>query len=65
MYMLLPKLTDVRGSLNVAGADTIECPAGSGKYYQCKYVDDRGKGFANEHRVVIMAGAGFWPTPIP
>jgi hypothetical protein len=76
--LLLPAGTDVRDvSCSGSGnADVIECPAGSGRWYQVVNVDDIGKGFGNEHRcaslVKIYEGvdsvrfAGlFWPTPIP
>jgi hypothetical protein len=75
--LLLPKLTDIRdASCNVVnGADIVECPAGSGRYYFSEYVEDLGKGFANEHRIAMLIKAcaanstAFvghnWPTPIP
>ncbi len=75
--LLVPPLTDVRDGY-CAGhvADVIECPAGSGRWYSVYGVDDYGKGFANEHRYVLLnkigsfiggtAYAGLdWPTPIP
>jgi len=67
--LLLPAGTDVRDSWNATGEDCVEVPAGSGRFYRAWQVDDIGKGFANEHRVVILAKfaatGGFWPTPIP
>lgn len=57
--------TDVRDSFNATGEDSIEVPAGSGRFYLCRFVDDIGKGFANEHRLVLCQKASTWPTPIP
>jgi hypothetical protein len=69
--LLLPLGTDVR-PLVVTGsfptADAIECPAGTRRYYRIWDVDDIGKGFPNEHRVVLMVAIpdyGLWPHPIP
>lgn len=64
MTLLLEKETDVRGRLAAGGSDTVEVPAGSGRIYECVYVDDIGKGFANEHRAVICL-ATVQPTPLP
>lgn len=56
MTLLLPKLTDIRGLIPAFGqGDTVEAPAGSGRYYTTLYVDDIGKGFANEHRAAIIS----------
>jgi len=75
--LLLPPLTDIRDASCGPNSDFVEVPAGSGRFYQVAYVDDIGKGFANEHRfawlekvVQGIAGGGsfpgfFWPTPIP
>jgi hypothetical protein len=72
MTLLLPKLTDVRDWLCAppsTGADQIEVPAGSGRWYTVIAVDDIGKGFSNEHRAAWIGktgnALGFWPTPIP
>jgi hypothetical protein len=79
MELLLPKLTDIRVYIPPSGTltgDIIECPAGSERIYQVRVVDDIGKGFANEHRMVLMYQAlegtnfndvGFipWPQPLP
>lgn len=77
MYLLVPAFTDVRDmSCGGVHPDVIECPAGSGRWYGVMVVDDAGKGFANEHRVVIMTkifqtlnGTDYnglvWPSPIP
>jgi len=64
MTLLVPKLTDIRGRLStVAGADVVEVPAGSGRYYEVIYVDDLGKGFANEHRGALLL-MRVCPTPL-
>jgi hypothetical protein len=70
MVLLLPKGTDVRDELNATGRDGVECPAGSGRFYEVIFVDDIGKGFPNEHRGATMEktfgpGPTEWPTPIP
>lgn len=69
MQLLLPAGTDIRSSVNhLAGGDWVEAPAGSARFYQVVNVDDAGKGFANEHRVAVLAqttGFGPWPTPMP
>jgi hypothetical protein len=77
MSLLLPPLTDVR-SLACSGVeDVIECPSGSGRWYQVGGVDDIGKGFPNEHRCALLfqisqnldttgSYPGLnWPAPIP
>jgi hypothetical protein len=68
--LLLPPLTDIRlFPINDAvQSSIIECPAGTGRYYTTLFVEDIGKGFANEHRAVIMfqtATFGLWPVPMP
>jgi len=54
MELLVPALTDIRAASDVALADLIECPKASQRFYLVRYVDDIGKGFANEHRFVLM-----------
>lgn len=73
--LLLPALTDVRSGIQVGGADVIEVPAGSSRWYGVAAVDDVGKGFPNEHRAasllqisseidpVLLAGC-VWPVPM-
>jgi hypothetical protein len=74
--LLIPKLSDVRDWSSGGQADMIECPAASGRWYQVAIVDDVGKGFSNEYRLVWMLQAyqqldptrfaGLqWPVPIP
>jgi hypothetical protein len=63
--LLVPALTDVRDISTPSGADLVEVPAGSGRLYQAKQVDDIGKGFANEHRFAVIYKLFPWPQPIP
>lgn len=65
MLLCLPQGTDIRDGSVVSGEDTIECPAGSGRMYVCRFVDDIAKGFANEWRFALIAKIHPWPTPIP
>lgn len=77
-HLLVPALTDVRDFSTVGAVgsyDMVEVPAGTGRWYRVGIVDDVGKGFPNEYRMLgIMkicefldsteyAGL-FWPTPI-
>lgn len=75
--LLVPAGTDVRdGACGPPGVDFIECPPGTGRWYFAGYVDDVGKGFPNEYRLVALGKcyedlnaiefAGLhWPIPIP
>lgn len=54
MEMLVAKDTDIRTSNETTLADLIECPKDTGRFYAVRYVDDIGKGFANEHRLVLV-----------
>lgn len=63
--LLLPAGTDVRDASCGLGPDRVEAPAGTGRFYDAVYVDDIGKGFANEHRAVVLVKAATWPAPIP
>jgi hypothetical protein len=74
--LLLPAGTDVRDLSNAITPDVAQVPAGSGRWYGINYVDDVGKGFANEYRIAFcqkiyealdpLAYPGlFWPVPIP
>jgi hypothetical protein len=65
MSLLLPRLTDIRDAASEADGDLVEVPAGSGRVYQVTYVDDIGKGFANEHRIALLYKYPLWPAPIP
>lgn len=63
--LLLPKLTDIRGVNSVTGTDAVECPAGSGRFYEVRWVYDAGKGFTNEHRVALMSQVPPFVDPLP
>ena len=69
MTILFPPLTDVRDYACSGSFDSIECPLGSGRWYWVLFVDDIGKGFANEHRAALVTKAALlappWPIPIP
>ena len=69
MLIMLPPGTDIRGINDGTfnNPDRVEVPAGSGRVYQVQYVDDIGKGFANEHRFATLAKIPLyiWPVPIP
>lgn len=72
VFLLLPKLTDIRSrEQQPAQPDIVEVPVASGRYYIVEWVDDSGKGFANEHRIAIVfhnvnaALANPWPVPYP
>jgi hypothetical protein len=65
MSLLLPKLTDIRGRSAAGGEDAVEVPAGSGRFYGSTFVDDIGKGFANEHRCAILQQMDPFISPIP
>lgn len=73
--LLLPALTDIRDASVGQEADILECPQGSGRWYQVENVDDVGKGFPNEYRMAtlrkiyhfggwIALGIPNWPIPI-
>jgi hypothetical protein len=74
MWLLVPKLADVRSNFNGAQPDLVEVPAGSKRFYEVDWVDDIGKGFLNEHRAAVLrfftAGnttlaGGPFPVPVP
>lgn len=52
--LLMPKLVDVRAAWNGVQADVVEVPAGSRRAYFVFAVDDVGKGFSNEYRLVWL-----------
>jgi hypothetical protein len=54
MVLLLFPLTDIAGVAEGYG-DVVEVPAGSGRFYTVQFVDDLGKGFANEHRGALLS----------
>ena len=63
--VLFPPLTDVRDAYSAPGQDTLEVPAGSGRFYQAALVDDVAKGFTNEYRIAFVLKLIAWPSPIP
>lgn len=64
-FLFMPKLSDLRDGNTTTGADSIELPAGSGRWYTCDVVDDANKGFPNEFRWAKLSKFGTWTTPIP
>lgn len=58
IYLRLPALTDIRPT------DQIECPAGSGRLYNTRWVEDLHKGFPNEYRVGLLEQT-VQPFPLP
>lgn len=55
MALLVPRGSDIRPGLGFWGTpDTVECPAGSGRYYDVLCVDDVARGFANEYRLASL-----------
>lgn len=74
MELLVPMRSDVRAAWNGGVSDLVECPAGTGRFYTVYAVDDAGRGFLNEYRLVLMNylpsgtnafGAGLFPAPVP
>jgi len=65
MSLLVPAGSDIRGPQSAELPDNIECPSGSGRFYEVVFVDDIGKGFDNEHRCAMLQQSAPWPTPIP
>lgn len=63
--LLFPAGTDVRDNVMAPGADKIECPQGSGRFYEVRYVNDLGAGFSNEHRFAGCEKLAPWPAPLP
>lgn len=65
VIILLPAGTDVRDGRNVAAADVIECPRGTGAFYMVVGVWDSARGFANAHRVANCVPTAGFPVPYP
>jgi len=64
--LLCPQRTDIRSQEKTGVVnDVVEVPAGTGRFYEVIYVEDLGRGFANEHRGAMISPTGGWPTPIP
>jgi len=58
LYLRVQALTDIRPM------DEVECPAGSGRLYNIRFVDDMHKGFPNEYRAGVLEQI-FQPFPLP
>jgi hypothetical protein len=54
MMLLCPALTDIRAAWNLLSPDLVEVPKASGRFYDVVWVDDVGKGFANEYRLAFI-----------
>lgn len=67
MVLLMPSHTDVRSDekSGAGKSDTAEAPAGTGRMYRVTFVDDIGRGFANEHRAAVIIAMPPWPEPYP
>lgn len=77
MWLLLPKLTDVRDCTDLTNLliwDIVEVHAGSKRWYCVDNVDDVSKGFPTEYRVAELHKAWdflsdglpwIWPVPYP
>lgn len=67
-FILLPVDADVRGKWQSGGSDTMEVPAGSGRFYTVQDIDYVGEGFANDHQMAILnpiSPLPFVPPPPP
>lgn len=65
MTLLLPKATNIFGDPDLNVCCCVEAPAGTARFYLVAFVDDIGRGFANEHRAAILVQKLPWPIPIP
>lgn len=67
--LLVPAKTDLRGYTDTTVGDLVECPVGTGRFYQVLAVEDVAKGFPNEYRLATVQQkthfAGGWPFPTP
>lgn len=63
--LLLPAGTDVRGNYHSSGSDTVEVPAGSGRFYEVEWMDDTALGFTNVHRQAVCVWKAPFITPTP
>jgi hypothetical protein len=65
--LLVPKGTDLRPELGflvgLSAPDLVECPAGSGRYYRVRAVEDVAKGFGNEYRQALLIQVQYVGTP--
>lgn len=62
MFLLLPVDSGLRGYENENGADIVEVPQGTGRFYLVRGVDLVGYGWPNEHKcAVLLAFKGSFP----
>lgn len=54
MNLLVPAGTDIRGPQDATSFDMVEIPPLSQQWYQVVFVNDIGKGYANEHRSAAL-----------
>lgn len=54
--LLVPKGTDIRplNGFTMGLHDQVECPAGTGRFYDVVAVEDIAKGFPNEYRIALL-----------
>lgn len=64
-FLRLPARTDIRDAGVVGGGDTVECPAGTGRFYRVQWADDVARGFTNEYRLAFIYKIYPWPLPFP
>jgi hypothetical protein len=66
-FLVVPKLTDLRGGAAGGTNDVVECPSGSKRFYLCVWADDVAKGFPNEYRIglLVQSQTPPWPVPYP
>jgi len=67
--LAVPKSTDIRMADPDGPGDLIECPLGSGLWYNVYAVVDVAKGFSNEYRLAAMVSMNtdrnMWKFPMP
>jgi len=63
--LLIASGTDIRDDISSGGKDTVECPAGTGRFYSVELVDDVARGFSNEYRIAFIQKVSPWPVPTP
>lgn len=63
-YCLLAIDADVRDEAGTGGSpDTVEIPAGSGRFYLVQYIEFVGLGFANQHQQAVLVKIAPFPFP--
>ena len=63
MTLLIESTCDIRGRQATGGSDTVEIPAGSGRYYVCETADYIGYGFPNQHKGAVVSQRFPFKTP--